>query len=1168
MKKRFFSGILALTLLFSMLPVFSPAVVTAEAASGNTDWNALSAAGKFDLNGTYYISNAEELALFRDIVNTPPYDSSLYSCTFYLTADIELNSPDQFLYSNKGHIRQIAPGAEVDNWDPIGNDYSLPFTGHFDGQGHTISGLYCHVWEGYAGLFGFIADSASVRNLHISNAYIYGRDGDAGGITASSGNADISGCSFDGFVYAGGTSGQVHRGGGIAGLLTGGRVNDCTADASVAAYYAGGICGGVKNYNSAVNNCYTTGEVTALNSSSAVAGGIAGEAGGLAVIRNCGSTMDIFSTFGGGICGQAKANGGDVTIENCWFAGAFTGGVVANPRLAGIAVIAEGYEEYVHISHCYTSYRSSSYLFRSEGALQKPDQGENGGGLFDDSLTVITTTSDGYSAYWEKDDEGYASEFLQVADTPYALSGRTHLTVALNAWAAEQGEGYRFWTVGSDQLPLFLQDSWGDAAGRRLDLNGEIISVHTATELAQLAATVNSGNSLEGKQVVLCNAIDLSGKRWTPIGTAEHPFAGSFDGQGYLISGLVVDSGADHAGLFGVASGTLSNIQLQDATVYGGSGSGGIVGAAEGEIDSCSFSGAVYASGSSGGIVGIAADTVTNCRNDGIVSGSTLTGAIAGSCDATVGNCFSSGAVYSGTALFNMRTTLFNGNIVGSGTVDNCYDASAVVGDGDELLTALSAAAAENPSYTNWTATPAANKGLPYYAAFSGGAGTEEDPLRITTLEQLSYLGTLVHSGADQSGIHYRLDSDLTLNDGYFDDNGNWYNSSGASQPSDRVPILWTPIGAEGNSFAGSFDGAGHTVSGLFCDTLGGLFGDLGGSVRNLLLANGYFAEGESAVAAANCGSIVNCGSSCAGSGSIPDGENCWDLTDIPSLKQLNNWVAAHGSDYHLWYAVPGSDALSFRPTQLPIIYTLGGGERNDDLTHYIYGEELPVPAAPSREGYLFAGWSVYVNATSNGAAPTFSFLMGGDTVDTSHAETLRLEAIWAETDKTLFDYCSLIDGVYVLNCDVTLAEPVVFLRDTVLDLNGHTLQGHGDTALLMAVGCSLRLCSSGSDGEIRSNAAAAGGIGGQLITPGAAPMDRVFFVSGDAQEYLLTAYTPVEDCGGMAYLASYNEFGQMLSVETVSDVPTKEISILLTAEELMSAARIRCFILPTCWFD
>ncbi|MDE6792559.1 MAG: hypothetical protein K2J48_05705, partial [Muribaculaceae bacterium] len=64
---------------------------------------------------------------------------------------------------------------------------------------------------------------------------------------------------------------------------------------------------------------------------------------------------------------------------------------------------------------------------------------------------------------------------------------------------------------------------------------------------------VNNGNKFQGVTVKLAADINLNNINWTPIGTDNKPFEGSFDGQGYTISNLSIlqSNTASYAGFFG-----------------------------------------------------------------------------------------------------------------------------------------------------------------------------------------------------------------------------------------------------------------------------------------------------------------------------------------------------------------------------------------------------------------------------------------------------------------------------------------------------------------------------------------------------------------------------------------------------------------------------------------
>ncbi len=137
-------------------------------------------------------------------------------------------------------------------------------------------------------------------------------------------------------------------------------------------------------------------------------------------------------------------------------------------------------------------------------------------------------------------------------------------------------------------------------------------------------------------------------------------------------------------------------------------------------------------------------------------------------------------------------------------------------------------------------------------AVFASGAGTEADPYLIENASQLAAFRDAVNAGDDYDGKYVALNADVDL--------------EGAE---------WTPIGAgtrkssgiaEGSTpFAGTFDGAGHTVSGLkITSTQGvdyaiGLFGILdGATVKNLTVADAEVTVPQSELAGILCGMMAN----------------------------------------------------------------------------------------------------------------------------------------------------------------------------------------------------------------------------------------------------------------------------------------------------------------------
>ena len=229
-------------------------------------------------------------------------------------------------------------------------------------------------------------------------------------------------------------------------------------------------------------------------------------------------------------------------------------------------------------------------------------------------------------------------------------------------------------------------------------------TITTPEQLAGLAQLVNEGNTFEGKTITLANDIvlnegvlkengELNGggsnfKQWTPIGKGfNNQFNGTFDGQGYTISGIYINNeNADNQGLFGYVDnkGEITNVRVEDSYFDVNYSVGGIVGENYGTVSNCSNSGTVTGTANYvyvGGIVGRNGGTVENCSNSGAVTGTgspndAYVGGIVGGCSGKVTNCSNSGAV--GTLGTGFHA--FLGGIVGeidyyygTPTVSDCY---------------------------------------------------------------------------------------------------------------------------------------------------------------------------------------------------------------------------------------------------------------------------------------------------------------------------------------------------------------------------------------------------------------------------------------------------------------------------------------------------------------
>ncbi len=202
--------------------------------------------------------------------------------------------------------------------------------------------------------------------------------------------------------------------------------------------------------------------------------------------------------------------------------------------------------------------------------------------------------------------------------------------------------------------------------------------ITTSEQLSLLATNVNAGTKYLGNYFMMTKDINLGGSEspWTPIGSSDSKcFSGTFDGGGYTISGLYINTSSDtYSGLFGYTSGAIIRYLgvSGDVTSTKSSGYvGGIVGYNDSSSTITSCYNAVSVSGSSsvGGIVGGNKAAITTCYNVANITGGYNQGGIAGKnmSGGAITSCYNVGAVTGGT---------YKGGIAGANTETISYSYS------------------------------------------------------------------------------------------------------------------------------------------------------------------------------------------------------------------------------------------------------------------------------------------------------------------------------------------------------------------------------------------------------------------------------------------------------------------------------------------------------------
>jgi len=432
--------------------------------------------------------------------------------------------------------------------------------------------------------------------------------------------------------------------------------------------------------------------------------------------------------------------------------------------------------------------------------------------------------------------------------------------------------------------------------------NNTVIWIHNVYELQ------NMSNNLSGRYA-LANDINASitktwngGSGFAPIGTPASPFNGTFDGKGHKIINLSINrSSQDYVGLFGYTSSNavIENVGLENVTVWGANGVGGLVGMNVGTINNSYATGNVSGRGANvGGLIGYNGGTVSNSYATGNVSGSYYVGGLVGyNYRGTVSNSYATGNVSGGE---------YVGGLVGynGGTLSNCY----AIGDvsGDIFVGGL---LGSNYGMVNNGYAVGDVSGGEYVGGLVGdNSGTVSNSYATGNVSGGEYVGGLVGwNGGTMKNSHYNV-SKVLINGGHYLTIGglfdyqynDWFSHGLHLNISDYSSTL-IPAGgyylinsvqglkdllgfadmnykfrlaadldlsSEPNLyipyFAGEFDGNNHTVSNLninipFAFDLG-LFGDNKGTVKNVGAVNVSVIGGDyvGGLVGGNSGTVSN----------------------------------------------------------------------------------------------------------------------------------------------------------------------------------------------------------------------------------------------------------------------------------------------------------------------
>ena len=248
----------------------------------------------------YEISNAGQLYWFAGLVNgTLDGVKQNTLANAVLTANITVNENllDSLQYDTEGNVSN---GSDFITWTPIADwmgNRTTQYSGTFDGNNKTVSGLYFNGDSTCIGLFGSSESDGNIKNVGVVDSYFKGND-HVGGVCGNNAGT-ITNCYNAGNLTAIESSATI---GGICGYNNGGTVANCyntgtvTATGTVAS--VGGVCGCSTEL---ILNCYNIGTVTAASSDADISG-ICGYNFG--PIKNCYYLADTEDENGGKTAAQ------------------------------------------------------------------------------------------------------------------------------------------------------------------------------------------------------------------------------------------------------------------------------------------------------------------------------------------------------------------------------------------------------------------------------------------------------------------------------------------------------------------------------------------------------------------------------------------------------------------------------------------------------------------------------------------------------------------------------------------------------------------------------------------------------------------------------------------------------------------------------------------------
>ena len=535
----------------------------------------------------YSVYNYKDLVKLAEIVNA---GNPLAGITITQKADIKINESvlgENFAEPAEADV--AVANADLINFESIGSR-KIPFSGTYDGNGKVISGLYIYGDHQGLGFFGCLKN-ATVKNVVILDAAVINKNAES-----------IDGSDDDRF-------------GGLIGITFADEENTNT-----------------------VENCVFVGTVGSQaakdRGTCEYIGGIIGrvESKSTANLKNCFSLVKLYGTEAGPL---VKKVSGNVSFDNCY-------GVSLDKQLytnasSSVTFVAEDKDAFIAAVKDTFGIDLAEYFTKAELDVAPESVADVTfsvpAGEVEEGKTVALSTASKAKIYYELVKAGETSTLTTEnygSATEYTGSIALNEDVTIYAIAVGRYKTSEVTSVEYTVIPLsepIPEDSirkWVSGT------TTTAYSVYNFDDLVKLAEIVNGGNDLAGITITQKENIKINDSvlgdgfvepaeaadgvanaeliNFAGIGSKDHLFAGTYDGNGKTISGLYIYGAQQGLGFFGgLKSASIKNVIILDAAVInsnvsaGDDGSdddrfGGLVGITkkgDSTIENCIFVGTV-----------------------------------------------------------------------------------------------------------------------------------------------------------------------------------------------------------------------------------------------------------------------------------------------------------------------------------------------------------------------------------------------------------------------------------------------------------------------------------------------------------------------------------------------------------------------------------------------